>query len=115
MTDRARRTRLLFVCSANLNRSRTAEDLFHEHPRYEARSCGVLPEAVRVCSGDLIRWADIIICMEDWHRQFLATSFPEMAGKRVLVLNIPDQYFRGDPHLVLRLRHELARVLDDFT
>ena len=32
-----RRERVLFVCTANIDRSRTAEDLYAGDPRYEVR------------------------------------------------------------------------------
>jgi protein-tyrosine-phosphatase len=34
------RQRILFVCTANVDRSRTAEDLYRADPRYEVLSAG---------------------------------------------------------------------------
>jgi len=43
--DPAPRERILFVCTANVDRSRTAEDLYRADERYEVRSAGVAPFA----------------------------------------------------------------------
>ena len=40
-----RREHVLFVCTANRDRSRTAEDLYRADPRYDVRSAGVAPRA----------------------------------------------------------------------
>lgn len=46
--------RLLFICSQNKWRRLTAEQLFDEHPHYEARSAGTEPGArVRIAAGHL--------------------------------------------------------------
>jgi len=36
--DLTPRERILFVCTANIDRSRTAEDMYREDARYEVRS-----------------------------------------------------------------------------
>lgn len=108
------RQKILFVCSANLNRSRTAEDLLRHHPRYDVRSCGIYPESDTVCCASLVEWADIIICMEEWHWEALLAQFPGAASKRFVVLDIPDLYFRNDPHLILLLDQKLRQVLEDY-
>lgn len=109
-----RKARVLFVCSANLNRSPTAEKMLAGHPYYEARSCGVLAESEKACLPEAVKWADIIVCMEEWHREALLSSFPDAATRRIEVLDIPDAYFRDDPHLVLLLDERLARILENY-
>jgi predicted protein tyrosine phosphatase len=102
--------RLLFVCTANLQRSPTAEGLFAGSRKCEARSCGTSPYAVVPCSAELLRWADVVFCMEEAHRDSLAARFPGLADRRVVVLGIPDVYDRDDPALVVLLR-QLIREL----
>jgi len=53
--------KLLFICSQNMNRSRTAEDLFKR--KYETRSAGVYNEH-QVTAKEL-EWADTICLMEE--------------------------------------------------
>lgn len=102
---------LLFVCTANRQRSPTAEALFRNHPACEARSCGALAIGGTPCSEALIRWADVIFCMEEIHREVLLSQSPTTRQKRVVVLDIPDAYDRDDPHLVMLLRLKLKEWL----
>ena len=104
--------KLLFVCNANLQRSPTAEDLFKNSKKHEARSCGIDPLAKTRISKEIVKWADIIICMEPWHKDFILTNFlKEVAGKDIRVLDILDVYFRGDPELVKILKKKLKEFL----
>lgn len=103
--------RILFVCTANQNRSRTAEDLYRRDPRYEVRSAGtdVLdadPEENPV-TEEVLDWADVIFVMEPYHRDVIEERFPTTA-KPIVVLDIEDLYYRGDPHLIDLLERRLA-------
>jgi predicted protein tyrosine phosphatase len=106
-------TKLLFVCSANQWRSPTAEALFKNHPRYEARSAGTGNGArIKVTAGHL-GWADMIFCMEKKHADWLRERFPEeLTGKPLVTLRIPDDYCFMDPRLIELLRAELATYLE---
>ncbi len=93
--------RLLFVCSRNQWRSPTAEKLFARRPGCEARSAGTEPSARVRVNADHLHWADLIFCMERRHLQRLRERFPDsLAGKRVICLDIPDDYGFMDPELV---------------
>src|SRR5271165_1828534 len=59
------RTRLLFVCSGNRDRSPTAEALFHDSPEYEARSAGTLLCATRKVTQQMLDWADVVFVMSE--------------------------------------------------
>jgi predicted protein tyrosine phosphatase len=108
------KTKLLFLCSANQWRSPTAESLFRNHRRYEARSAGTENGArVKVTAGH-IGWADLIFCMERKHADRVRERFAaELAGKRMITLRIPDNYKFMDPELVRLLQVELAHHLPD--
>jgi len=105
-------TNLLFICSRNLWRSRTAEDIFKNMPGYEVRSAGTQPSArIRVTEG-LIRWADIIFVMERKHRDILQERFPVAIEDRIIrCLNIPDEFQYMDPNLIDLLRAGVAEHL----
>ena len=96
--------KLLFVCSRNRWRSPTAEALFKNHPRYEARSAGTSDSArIKVTSCHL-GWADQIFCMERKHAERLRERFPEeLTEKPLITLCIPDDYAFMDPALIERL------------
>ena len=107
------KTKLLFICSRNQWRSPTAEALFKNHPRYDARSAGTSDSARTRVTASHLDWADRIFCMERKHADRLRERFPEeLTGKRVVILRIPDDFQFMDPELVALLRTELAVHLD---
>lgn len=102
--------KLLFVCSANKLRSRTAEEMFRGMQGFHVRSRGTEPDArIRVTAGD-IGWADIVFCMEKRHRDRLRQKYrQECDGKRIVCLFIPDEYDFMDPALVEVLKTRLRQ------
>jgi predicted protein tyrosine phosphatase len=112
--DPAPRERILFVCTANVDRSRTAEDLYRADERYEVRSAGVASFATVRLTLDLLLWADRVFVMnerEDHHRTFIRVYFPSVV-RPVTDLDIEDRWPRGDPELkkliLRRLRPHLG-------
>ena len=98
---------VLFLCSQNKLRSPTAEVVFSAHPGVEVDSAGLNNDAEVPLSEEQIEWADLILVMETAHRSRLNGKFKHaLAGKRIAVLNIPDNYEYMDPALVnlLKLR-----------
>lgn len=106
--------KLLFVCSVNKLRSRTAEEMFRGAQGFFVRSRGTEPDArVRVTAGDL-GWADIVFLMEPRHRDRIRRKLrQELEGKRVVCLHIPDEYDFMDPALVALLKERLRPHLQD--
>jgi predicted protein tyrosine phosphatase len=108
-----RKTKLLFVCTGNRDRSPTAEDLFRNSKEYEAKSAGTHAFAAQRVSQELIDWADKIFVMselEDQHLTFLETNF-NLTSKAVYDLDIPDRYERGSQELINLLASQLPRYL----
>lgn len=100
---------LLFICTANKLRSRTAEELYRNFSGYVARSAGTDPGAPQRVTEGLLGWADHIFVMENRHRDYLRKKFPEaIAGKRVICLRIPDEYAYNDPELIDLLKANLS-------
>jgi predicted protein tyrosine phosphatase len=101
--------RVLFLCSQNKLRSPTAEAVFADHPRVEVDSAGLNHDAEVPLSEEQVEWADLILVMEKTHRSRLNRKFGKvLAGKRVVVLNIPDDYDYMDPALVELLKQRCA-------
>lgn len=102
----------LFICSRNRLRSPTAEQVFSTWPNVETDSAGLDNDAVVALSPEQIEWADIIFVMERAHQARLSRRFrAHLGGKRVVCLNIPDNYTLMDPALVERLIASAGRHL----
>lgn len=104
--------RILFLCSQNKLRSPTAEAVFAGHPTVEVDSAGLNNDAEVPLSDEQVEWADLILVMETAHRSRLNRKFGKsLAGKRVVVLNIPDDYDYMDPALIDLLKQRCARYI----
>lgn len=107
-----RHRNLLFVCSRNRLRSPTAEQVFSQYPGIEAMSAGTDNDADTPLDGELVEWADIVFVMEKMHAAKLRRRFGGLLGsKRVVCLDIPDDYGFMDEALVALLETKLARYL----
>ncbi|MBO2696811.1 low molecular weight protein tyrosine phosphatase family protein [Shewanella algae] len=101
---------LLFVCSENRLRSPTGEEVFSAFEGIYAIGAGTNADADTVVSGDLIQWADFIFVMEKSHKIKVAKKFKELLkGKKLVCLDIPDNYQRMDPTLVTLLKNKVAQ------
>lgn len=104
--------RLLFVCSENKLRSPTGEEVFSQYEDIEAIGAGTNSDAETPVSGDLIEWADIILVMEKFHRNKVSKKYKDLLkDKRLVVLEIPDNYERMQPELVKLLKAKVSRVV----
>jgi len=101
---------LLFVCSENRLRSPTGEEVFSGYHGCNAIGCGTNSDAETTVSGDLIEWADFIFVMEKSHRNKVAKKFKELLkDKRLICLDIPDDFERMDPVLVRLLENRVLK------
>lgn len=105
---------VLFVCTANQQRSPTGERMYADDPRFQVRSAGTHAFAThRVGESDL-QWADIVVAMEEAHARSIRERFPEAAsGVRIVVLGIPDIYRFMDPQLTKEIRQRFERALQN--
>lgn len=104
--------KLLFVCSENRLRSPTAEAVFSEYDGVEAIGAGTNADAATPVSGDLIEWADIILVMENSHRNKISKKYKALLkNKRLIVLDIPDIYECMDPVLISLLKTKVPRLV----
>lgn len=106
--------KLLFVCSRNRWRSPTAEKVFDGLDGFQARSAGTEPGArIRVTAGHL-GWADIVFVMEKKHVRRLQEKFAdELGNKRMVCLNIPDDFQFMQPELVTLLQSAVPPYLEE--
>lgn len=104
--------RVLFVCSRNRLRSPTAEQVFSAYPGVGCASAGLASDADEPLTPELLEWAEIVFVMEKAHRRKLSAHFGRhLANKRVVCLDIPDNYEFMDPALVALLELKVARFL----
>jgi len=104
--------KVLFVCSQNKLRSPTAEQVFSEIPGLDVLSAGTNHDAVTPLSSELIEWADKIFVMENTHREKLQKRFrSSLKGKKIICLDIPDNFSYMDPKLVAILKKKLPQYL----
>lgn len=108
---KSKNTNVLFVCSANKERSKTAEDYFAEkHPNLVFRSVGTNK---KICNQqgtfylneEDLSWADTIYTMEQKHKKEVLRFSKSVSSKKVKVLNIPDRF--------TYYQKELLEVLDE--
>lgn len=103
---------VLFICSRNRLRSPTAEQVFAAWPGIATDSAGLAPDADTVLSTDQVAWADIIFVMEKRHRTRLNARFRRhLSGKKVVCLDIPDDYTLMQPELVALLEARVGQHL----
>jgi protein-tyrosine phosphatase len=95
--------KLLFVCSRNKWRSKTAETIFNKYQNLEVRSAGTSNSTITKITISLIEWADKIYVMEKKHKEIMEHKFGKL-DKLVSVLNIPDEYKYMDEELIDELK-----------
>jgi predicted protein tyrosine phosphatase len=75
----------------------------------ECDSAGLNNDAANPVTGELIEWADLIFVMEKSHRTKLSKRFRKNLGsRRVVCLDIPDDYDFMDPELVALLKRKVT-------
>lgn len=104
---------VVFVCSKNQWRSPTAEKVFGEVPFLNVRSRGTSRSARRQINERDIKWADLLIVMEQKHLQRLTGDYPgPMKYKKVHVLEITDDYKYMDRGLIDLLIESVVPILE---
>lgn len=104
--------RALFICTQNRLRSPTAEHVFATWPDVETDSAGLGNDAEVHLSVEQIEWATLIFVMEKTHRNKLAKKFKaHLKDKRIICLDIPDDYDYMQPELVKLLESKVGSFL----
>lgn len=107
-----RMKRFLFICSQNRLRSPTAEQIFSTRTDIQVASAGTNRDAETPLTDELVEWADVIVVMERTHRNKVQQKFRRALGdKRMICLDIPDEYEFMDPALIRLLEARMARHL----
>ncbi|MCB8999398.1 MAG: protein-tyrosine-phosphatase [Bacteroidales bacterium] len=105
------RPNVLIVCSRNRQRSRTAEYIFKNDSRFNIRSVGLRTKSERKISEKDILWAEIILAMEDWHKNWILGLFRHLDLPTIEVLGIDDDYEYLDNELINLLKDRINNTL----
>lgn len=83
--------------------------MFASWPGVETASAGLAPDAEEGVDADHIDWADVILVMERAQQARLNRCFRDrLCGKRVVCLDIPDDYGFMQPELVALLEKRVT-------
>lgn len=105
--------KILFVCSVNKQRSKTAEDYFAEkYQAYKFLSAGT---NLRICrkegttelTEDLLQWADAVYVMEQKHLDQIQKHTGSKYYSKINVLDIPDVFKYYDADLIELLEEKV--------
>ncbi|MBK8543863.1 MAG: phosphotyrosine protein phosphatase [Caulobacteraceae bacterium] len=103
---------VLFICSRNQWRSPTGEQVWRGETGVHVRSAGTSRSARRRVTVADLRWADLILVMEEKHKSRIKADFREETRfKDLHVLDVPDEYQFMDPELVELLREKCAPLI----
>lgn len=93
-------------------RSPTGEAIFKRENGLNVRSAGTVRGAKRTISVKDLRWADVILVMEQKHKSRLQAQFrDEVRYKTLHVLDIPDEYRFMDEELIELLKAKATPLI----
>ncbi len=104
---------ILFICSANKDRSKTAEDYFSvRYPEIQFISAGTNKKTCQqlgttYLNKEQLEWADKIFVMEQKHLKAVKETFGNQYFSKITVLNIKDRYPYGSKELIELLKSKI--------
>lgn len=103
---------VLFICSRNKWRSKTAETIFKNIQIHDVKSAGTAGSATIRVNEKMLLWADIIFVMEKKHKEYLKEKFNAVTiNDKIIVLEIPDDYQYMDPELIDLIKTSVSPYL----
>ncbi len=108
--------KILFLCTSNLHRSKTAEQIFAaKYPQHQFRSAGLSREycekhGTSLCTENLLDWADKIYVMETMHKERVEEHTGITYSDKIVVLNIPDEFVAMQPELIELLQQRVQII-----
>jgi predicted protein tyrosine phosphatase/N-acetylglutamate synthase-like GNAT family acetyltransferase len=97
---------ILFVCEQNQWRSPTAARVYAHDQRIEVRSAGVEVSSAHWVNRQDMEWADLVLVMEDKHRDRLKKMFSRLELPPIECLEIPDDFHAVDDAKLIELIRE---------
>ncbi len=105
--------KVLFVCSANKDRSATAEEYAratfsaHEYDSAGTNQKLCFKYGTQYIAEELLVWADLVFAMENKHKKEMLKQIGSAHGKKINVLGIRDHYEFGNAQLKEILKEKL--------
>ena len=113
MGEKEEKIKILFVCTANKMRSRTAEEIYKIDERFLVKSAGVASFADVPLNLEMLNWADYIVIMEEMHDEWIRQCYPSyylQKNEKILSLEIPDLYNFMEPELISMIRQNFETL-----
>lgn len=107
---------ILFLCTANLQRSKTAEEIFRAaNSEHEYKSAGLSSKYVQkanstLCTEEMLKWAVRIYVFEQQHIDRIKEHTGVVYLPKITNLNIPDNYQYFQRELVLLLLNRVSSI-----
>jgi predicted protein tyrosine phosphatase len=117
MGEKEEKLKILFVCTANKMRSKTAEKIYQNDERFMVKSAGVADFAEVPLNLELLTWADYIVVMEEMHIEWIRECYPVFYShkrEKILCLDIPDIYNFMDFELVFQIESKFETRYQEF-
>ncbi|HBC3374045.1 TPA: protein tyrosine phosphatase [Vibrio parahaemolyticus] len=101
---------ILFLCTANIQRSKTAELLFRQiYPEHRVKSAGLSRKYCErngstLCTAEHLDWAHLIFVMERKHIDRINEHVGSRYDDKLINLNIDDVYQFNDAALIRILK-----------
>jgi len=108
---------ILFVCTSNIHRSKTAEDYCNKvEGKHVYKSAGLNEvncqrHRSQPCSEELLEWADKVFVMEQHHIERIVQHTGYKFIAKITNLDIEDRYSYMDAELVKILLEKLSTEL----
>ncbi|MBE1302408.1 MAG: phosphotyrosine protein phosphatase [Alteromonadaceae bacterium] len=108
--------KVLFLCTANKNRSKTAEILFNDISEHDVKSAGLSAkycekEGGTLCTEDMLQEADLIYVFEHKHIVRIKEHTGDVYLSKITNLGIDDVYQVMDDCLIRLLKQKCSRLI----
>jgi len=112
-------TNILFVCSVNKQRSKTASDYFSiKYSGFKFDSGGTnlkmcKKEGTQALTEELMEWADMVFVMEKKHQKLILDNGGLHFKDKIIILHIPDKYQYYQKELIVLLEEKVQPHLTE--
>lgn len=108
--------KILFLCTSNKNRSKTAEKVFSEMTPHDVASAGLSAKYCEkeqgvLCTESMLKDADIVYVFEEAHLERIQQHTGSKYTNKIVNLGIDDVYTFMDDSLIELLQSKCADLM----